>query len=107
SAGLINTPSIVAPSVLFQEMTSRVPSRSVFDCAVIVVKERGENLCASETNTSFSEVGDAAVNANCRPSRVKENEPAIKPSGPDKRLTLPLAGSTRNRCEAVFCCPLK
>ena len=97
----------MVPSVLFHETTSRVPNSSGFVCSVMFVKERGENFCASEMNTSFSEVGEAAVKDNCRPSRVKENEPAIKLSGADRRVTLPFAESTRNRCDAVFCCPVK
>src|SRR6185295_11786112 len=92
SAGLINTPSIVVPSVLFQETSSRVPNTSVFVCSVIFVRTFGEKFFRSEMNTSFREEGDGAVNANWRPSRVKENEPAIKLSGPDRRVTLPLAG---------------
>ena len=44
SAGLINTPSIVVPSVLFHEITSRVPSMNGFVCSVMFVRTRGEKL---------------------------------------------------------------
>src|SRR6185369_11609940 len=107
SAGLINTPSIVVPSVLFQEITSRVPNTSGFVCSVMLVRARGEKFFAAERYTSLSEVGDVAVKDSCPPSRVKENEPAIKLSGPDMRVTFPLAGSTRNSCDDVFCCAVK
>src|SRR5438132_13700565 len=95
SAGLINTPSIMVPSVLFQEMTSRVPMMKSRDCSVIFVRARGEKLRTSETKTSLSDVGELAVKAICVPSRVRENDPAIKLSGAETRVILALTGSRR------------
>src|SRR6266550_9165365 len=92
SAGLINTPSIVVPSELVQETTSRVARLSDLVCSLRFVNTRGEKLRTLETKTSLSEVGELAVNPTCCPSRVSENEPAIKLSGPDTRVTLALTG---------------
>src|SRR5258708_4111545 len=103
SAGFINTPSMVVPSVLFQEITSLVPNVKVAVCSVIFVSTRGEKLRTSETNTSLRDVGELAVKAIPCPSRVSENDPAMRLSGPETRVVLELAGSTRKRCEAVFC----
>src|SRR2546428_1791516 len=103
SAGLINTPSITVLSLLFQETTSRVPMMKLRVCSVIFVNARGEKLRTLETKTSLSDVGELAVNAICFPSRVRENDPAIKLSGPEIRVIFALTGSRRKRCEDVFC----
>src|SRR6266496_511730 len=103
SAGLIKTPSIVVPSLLFQETTSLVPRMKAAACSVIVVSERGEKVRTSETKTSFRDVGELAVNATPRASCVRENDPPIRLSGPEMRVILAVTGSTRKRCEAVFC----
>ncbi len=65
---------MVVPSWLFHEMTSRVPSVEPFD----LIGHRASAGAArtsptSETNTSFSEVGDGAVKAIVRPSCVKRD----------------------------------
>ena len=62
SAGLIRTPSIVVPSLLFQEMTSRVPRTNAPTWSVMRVRARGAQG-RSETQTSASDVGDAATKA--------------------------------------------
>jgi hypothetical protein len=52
-------------------------------------------------------VGEATVKAIRSAFRVSENEPAINASGPETRVIFALTGSTRNKCEAVFCDPVK
>ena len=86
SAGLINTPSIIAPSWLFHEMSSRVPRVNCLACSVMFVRARGEKLFTSEMNISFSETGELAEKAIRCPSRVREKPPAIKLSGPVMRV---------------------
>ncbi len=97
----------MAPSWLFHSTTSRVPSVNALACAVMLVSARGAKLATSAMNTSLSVVGELAENASWRPSRVSEKLPAIRLSGPEIRVIVPLAGSTRNRCDAVFCSPEK
>src|SRR5437899_2527532 len=97
SAGLISTPSMVVPSRLFQEMTSRVPRMNELACSERFVSRRGEKLRTEETKTSFMLFGEPATKAIRSPARVKENDPAIRLSGLEMRITLPLEGSTRNR----------
>jgi hypothetical protein len=106
-AGLISTPSITVPSVLFHEITSRIPSVKPFTASVMRVSARGANDGRSLTKASFIDIGELAVNANFRPSRLSEKPPAIRSSGPVTRLIAPVAGSTRNKCELVFCRPEK
>ena len=103
SAGLINTPSMSAPSLLFHEITSRVPSVKSAACDVMSVSLRGANGCTSVTKSSGSEAGEPAVKATRRPSRVTVNPPPIRSSPPDTRAMAPVAGSSRNRWPAVFC----
>ena len=86
-AGLISTPSMVAPSLLFQETTSRVPSVSDFVCSVMFVSPRGENRSTLETKTSFRDVGELAVNASCFPSRDNEKNQPL--DCPDPRRASP------------------
>ena len=88
SAGLSNTPSIGVPSLLFQEITSRVASTNELVCSLMFVNCRGAKAFSSVTNTSFNEVGELAVKASRLPSRVNENEPAIKLSGLETRVTV-------------------
>src|SRR4029079_7531141 len=102
SAGLIRMPSIVAPSWLFQEITSRVASVKSFTCVVMFVRTRGENPSSLLTNTSFNAVGELEVKAIVRPSEVSVKQEAIRLWGEVTRVTFADAGSTRNRCDAVF-----
>src|SRR5438046_440443 len=97
SAGLIKTPSIVVPSVLVQEIISRIPRTNCRVCSVIFVNWRGVKLRASVTKISLRDVGEPAVNAIRLPSRVKENEVASKRSGVLRHNRLPPDGSTRKR----------
>src|SRR5438874_13826608 len=73
----------------------------------MLVSLRGVKLRRSLTKTSFMLVGDATVNAIRSAARVNENEPDIKSSGCERRTTFAVAGSTRNKCDAVFCDPAK
>src|SRR5437867_11696052 len=107
SGGLIRIPSITVPSLLVHETTSRVPRMNGLTWPVRRVRTLGEKVCASATNTSGRLTGDPAVNARFRPSRVKENDPAIRSSGLEILVIFALAGSTRKRWEAVFCKALK
>src|ERR1044072_468350 len=107
SAGLISTPSIVVPSLLFHEIASRVPSVNAFVWAVVSESFRGVNVLVPETKTSFMLAGGLATKAIASPVLLNENDPPIQSSGRDTRVTFPFAGSTRNKCEAVFCDAVK
>src|SRR3977135_2449892 len=85
-AGLIRTPSMVAPSLLFHEITSRVPRVKARACSVMSVSLRGAKLFTPEIKPSFMAVGDPATKARRSPARVKENDPAIKLSGAVTRI---------------------
>ena len=61
------------PSLLFHDTTSRVPTISADNWLVIVVSLVAANAVASATNTSPSDVGDAAVNATRAPSADSVN----------------------------------
>ena len=76
SAGLISTPSIAAPSLLFHEITSRVPTISSAACAVMLVRACGAKPSMSETKSSGTVAGEPAVNATRRPSRSRLNAAA-------------------------------
>ena len=102
SAGLTRTPSIVAPSLLFQETTSRVPSVQAATWSVIRVRMRGPQG-RSVTQISGRAVAVAAWKAERFPSLEKENPETIAPSGPLTRSIASDAGSRRKRWLAVFC----
>jgi hypothetical protein len=103
SRGFTSTPSIVSPSWLFQLMTSRVPSVQLASRVERVVNARGANVVESLTYTSGSVVPDDARKPSVRPSAVKEADCRMNASGEDTRVTVRACGSTRNRCDAVFC----
>src|SRR5437763_5513642 len=96
-AGLIRIPSMVVPSWLFQEMTSRVPSVNGFVCAFMSVSLRGASCGIVETNTSLILVGEPAVKAMASLLRVSEKPLAIGLFGDKTVLILAELGSTRNR----------
>src|ERR1700682_945701 len=101
-AGLISTPSIVAPSLDFQLMTSRLPSCQLRIGSLMAVTTRGTHGVVLLTAISGSAPGEATVKPTFDPPDVRENPLNIPLSGPDTRVTRPLAGSSRKRCAAVL-----
>ncbi len=96
SAGLMRTPSIAVPSLLFQEMISRVPRTNGAAWSVMRVSVRGLNG-NPETQTSFRVVGDADMKAIRFPSLEKEKALAMTSSGAVTRVMARVAGSSRKR----------
>src|SRR5688500_7963170 len=94
-AGLVSTPSISAPSVLFQVITSRTPATSESVCDVILVSTRGVQRAVAVIATSGSDAGDPIRTAAWLPSRVSDVPITIAEPRGDTRVTAPLAGSMR------------
>src|SRR5262249_41634516 len=92
SAGLVSTPSMVVPSLLFQEITSDLPRIRDLVFSVILVSLRGAKSFTLETKTSLSALGELAVKATWRPSCVREKPMACKLSGRVRRVILGLSG---------------
>jgi hypothetical protein len=102
SAGLTSTPSITVPSLLFQEMTSRVPRTNPATWSVIRVSVRGAHG-RPETATSPRVAPEWVRKATLLPSLENENIPKMAPSGALTRSMRRVCGSSRKRWEAVFC----
>jgi len=119
SAGLMSTPSIVVPSLLCHEITSRVPSVNAFVCSLTLVNLRGAKLRASDTNTSLTLVGEATVKARffrsvrranvrswprawnqSRRSRVRVRAPRPARSSASIELTSPNARAAARRASS-------
>ena|GEM_PF-4261611 len=97
SAGLVSTPSMVVPSLLFQEMTSDLPRIKERVCLVMSVSLRGEKPFTSEMKTSRRELGEPVTKAIWRPSCVREKPKACKLSELVRRVIWGLSGWMRNR----------
>src|SRR6185436_8119625 len=103
--GLCSTPSIVAPSWLFHEMTSSVlvvkaavcAFRSVSRRACSVRLEPDATSVSGATKTSGSERASAPRNAMLEPSREKEKLEPTQASADDRRVIALLSGSRRNK----------
>src|ERR1700745_3294346 len=73
STGLCRTPSMVAPSWLFQETTSSVLVFQFDVCALVSVSLRAVvSDVTGATNTSASDFGSEPRNATVEPSRDSE-----------------------------------
>ena len=100
SAGLCSTPSISAPSPLFQRTISTVPSVQPAAWAVMSVSVRGWKRATLETATSGRWRSPAMMNAAVWKSLLSEGPPMASRSGAEIRVIAP-AGGMRNRCESV------
>src|SRR2546423_14250235 len=85
-AGLIRIPSMVVPSWLFHEITSRVPRVKLFAWSFRLVNFRGAKRRVPDTNTSFMLAGEPAAKAIASPFLVSEKLPAIRSSGDETRV---------------------
>ena len=94
SAGLMSTPSITVPSLLFQEMTSRVPRVQPATWSVIRVRRRGFQG-NSETPISASAAAAAVWKATRFPSLEKLKPESMASSGVDMREICRDPGSRR------------
>src|SRR2546422_2049801 len=103
SAGLCSTPSIVVPSWLFHETTSReLPTQPVV-CAFMSVNLRGDVNVAGATYTSDIVFESAPRNATFAPSREKVKLDPIHSSAGARRVVVFVAGSSRYRYDHVCC----
>src|SRR6185503_7866223 len=103
SAGLCSTPSMAAPSWLFQETISRVPMAKRASCAFMSVSLTGLASEDGATNTSATDRASAPRKATRLPSRDNEKlEPTQASDGARRAIAL-LEGSSRKRYEKVRC----
>src|SRR6185295_12067933 len=103
SAGLCRTPSIVAPSWLVHETTSRVLVTKPAVCAFMSVSFLGFASVAAATNTSGTERASDPRNATLEPSRESVKLDPTHASAGARRVTVLLEGSRRNKYEKVRC----
>src|SRR5436190_6891099 len=103
SAGLCRTPSIAAPSWLFQETTSSVLAAQLRVCALKSVSLRASVNPEPAVNTSLIAVASDERYAIFEPSRVKLKLDWTALPGAPTRAAVFVAGSSRNRPADVFC----
>ena len=95
SGGLCRTPSIVAPSWLFHDTTSRVVAVHADVCAFMSVSLRADFKLEGPTKTSAIDFESAPRKAIAEPSRDSEKPDPIHSSAGARRSIALLDGSSR------------